>query len=92
MQGEPFSLPNILLGESAETELLQDEVTPERIAQEALLLYRGEPHRQEVCARLAEASVPIERESEFTLYFRDPERNLLGLSHYPTPRGAGSQG
>lgn len=52
---EHFSLPNILLGESAETELLQDEVTPERIAQEALLLYRGEPHRQEVCARLAEA-------------------------------------
>ena len=50
-----FSLPNILLGESAETELLQDEVTPERIAQEALSLYRGEPRRQVTCARLAEA-------------------------------------
>ncbi|MFO0755576.1 MAG: VOC family protein [Byssovorax sp.] len=37
-------------------------------------------------ARLAESAVPIERESDFTLYFRDPEHNLLGLSHYPTPR------
>ena len=31
------------------------EVTPERIAQEALSLYRGEPRRQTVCARLTEA-------------------------------------
>ena len=28
---------------------------PERIAQEALSLYRGEPRRQVTCARLAEA-------------------------------------
>ncbi len=39
-------------------------------------------------ARLAERGVPIERESDFTLYFRDPEQNLLGLSHYPAARAA----
>jgi glyoxylase I family protein len=36
-------------------------------------------------ARLAAAGHPVERESAFTLYARDPEGNLLGLSHYPEP-------
>ncbi|MCR5757071.1 MAG: lipid-A-disaccharide synthase [Selenomonas sp.] len=47
-----FSLPNILLQESFQRELLQDEVTPENIAMELLRLYPGEPHRQEVLAKL----------------------------------------
>ena len=34
-------------------------------------------------ARLAEAGFPVERESAFTLYVRDPEANLVALSHYP---------
>ncbi|MFT3765867.1 MAG: VOC family protein [Minicystis sp.] len=34
-------------------------------------------------ARLASAGLAIERESAFTLYVRDPEGNLVGLSHYP---------
>lgn len=34
-------------------------------------------------ARLAEAGSPVERESAFTLYVRDPEANLVALSHYP---------
>jgi hypothetical protein len=34
-------------------------------------------------ARLAEAGFPVERESDFTLYVRDPEHNLVALSHYP---------
>lgn len=33
--------------------------------------------------RLARAGVPIERESPYTIYVRDPENNLVGLSHYP---------
>lgn len=33
--------------------------------------------------RLAAAGSPVERESDFTLYARDPERNLVALSHYP---------
>lgn len=50
-----FSLPNILLDESFETELLQDEVTPDRIAEELWRLYPGNPHRAEVTAKLRQA-------------------------------------
>jgi len=34
-------------------------------------------------ARLGEHGVRVERESEFTLYIRDPDGNLLALSHWP---------
>ncbi len=34
-------------------------------------------------ARVAGAGFPVERESDFTLYLRDPEQNLVALSHYP---------
>jgi glyoxylase I family protein len=34
-------------------------------------------------ARLATAAIPIERESPFTLYARDPDGNLVALSHHP---------
>jgi catechol 2,3-dioxygenase-like lactoylglutathione lyase family enzyme len=37
-------------------------------------------------ARLAKAGFPVERETSFTLYTRDPEGNVVALSHYPTPR------
>jgi lipid-A-disaccharide synthase len=50
-----FSLPNILLDESFETELLQDEVTAENIAAELERLYPGAAHRAEVTAKLKEA-------------------------------------
>ncbi|GAB5543331.1 MAG: VOC family protein [Sandaracinaceae bacterium] len=33
--------------------------------------------------RLEAAGHPVERESEFTLYARDPEGTLVALSHYP---------
>lgn len=39
--------------------------------------------RARVEARLAQLSVPIVRRTGFTLYVRDPEGNLVGLSHYP---------
>lgn len=39
--------------------------------------------RVSVRERLAAAGVPIERESPFTLYVRDPDGVLVGLSHYP---------
>ena len=38
---ENFSLPNILLGETFQPELLQEQVTPEAITHEVLPLYRG---------------------------------------------------
>lgn len=34
--------------------------------------------------RLAAAGHPVERESAYTLYARDPEGNLVALSHFPT--------
>lgn len=34
-------------------------------------------------SRLLKANVPIEKESQYTLYFRDPDGNRIGLSHYP---------
>ncbi len=40
-----------------------------------------EPWRQ----RLAQAGHPVERESAYTLYTRDPDGNLVGLSHHPEP-------
>jgi hypothetical protein len=35
-------------------------------------------------AKLERAGVAIERATDFTLYFRDPDQNLVGLSCYPT--------
>jgi glyoxylase I family protein len=35
--------------------------------------------------RLAEAGFPVERESDFTIYTRDPEGNRVALSHFPDP-------
>ena len=52
---ERFSLPNILLGETFQPELLQEQVTPEAITREVLPLYRGEEHRAWVCGKLREA-------------------------------------
>ena len=52
---ENFSLPNILLGETFQPELLQDAVTPEAIVREMLPLYRGEEHRARVSEKLTAA-------------------------------------
>lgn len=52
---EHFTLPNILLGETIQPELLQDEVEPHRIAKELLRLYRGESARDETTAKLRKA-------------------------------------
>jgi hypothetical protein len=34
-------------------------------------------------AALATRGLPIERRTRWTLYVRDPEGNLVGLSHHP---------
>ena len=33
--------------------------------------------------RLADAGFPVESESAYTLYARDPDNNLVAFSHYP---------
>lgn len=33
--------------------------------------------------RLSEAGHPVERETDCTMYARDPERNFIALSHWP---------
>jgi glyoxylase I family protein len=33
--------------------------------------------------RLSDAGYPVERESDYTMYARDPERNFIALSHWP---------
>ena len=52
---ENFSLPNILLGESFQTELLQEQVTPKNIAAHMLQLYPGEEKRISTCEKLRKA-------------------------------------
>ena len=39
--------------------------------------------RRHVEERLRSLGVPVEHASRWTLYFRDPEGNRVGLSHYP---------
>jgi lipid-A-disaccharide synthase len=50
-----FSLPNILLGEMAQPELLQDEANPNRIFAEARRFWAEPGHGAAVRARLKEA-------------------------------------
>lgn len=38
------------------------------------------------CARLTAAGTSIERESPYSIYFRDPDGTLLALSHHPHAR------
>jgi catechol 2,3-dioxygenase-like lactoylglutathione lyase family enzyme len=39
--------------------------------------------REAYRARLSAAGFPVERETAYTLYVRDPDHNLVGFSHYP---------
>jgi hypothetical protein len=47
----------------------------------ALAVARAE--REAWRARLAAAGHPVERESAYTLYVRDPDGALVALSHWP---------
>ena len=48
-----------------------------------LALSVAQEDRESKRQMLNAAGVVIERESPFTLYFRDPDGTLLALSHYP---------
>lgn len=51
----------------------------------ALRIERGDRERWR--ERLAEAGHPVERESDYTLYARDPSGALIALSHHPEAKG-----
>ena len=59
MKVKYFSLPNILLNEAAQPELLQDEVNPKRIVREARRFWQEPQHRAAVCERLAAATAKL---------------------------------
>jgi catechol 2,3-dioxygenase-like lactoylglutathione lyase family enzyme len=48
--------------------------------------------RRAIVARLRQLEVPIERETAWTVYVRDPEGNLVGLSHHPHDVPGGGDG
>ncbi|MBR5914090.1 MAG: lipid-A-disaccharide synthase [Selenomonadaceae bacterium] len=56
---ENFSLPNILAGKKIQPELLQDEVTAERICAEISKFYRGESSREKVVSDLQVACAKL---------------------------------
>jgi catechol-2,3-dioxygenase len=39
-------------------------------------------------SKLIAAGYPVEDNTEFTTYFRDPEGNRVAISHYPFPRAS----
>ena len=47
--------------------------------------------RSAVVKRLEALKVPLEKQTGWTLYFRDPEGNLVGLSHHPHDAPAGER-
>ncbi|MFO0600104.1 MAG: VOC family protein [Myxococcaceae bacterium] len=50
----------------------------------SMVAFRIAPEaRQAVIAELAQHGVAIEKQSGWTIYVRDPEGNLVGLSHHP---------
>jgi len=54
-------------------------------APRALVLVIAPGERDEWRARLAAAGHPVEDETGFTIYVRDPAGNRVGLSHHPLP-------
>lgn len=56
-----------------------------------LALSIGVLEREAWRERLAASEVPVERESDYTLYVRDPEGALVALSHYPVSASGSPQ-
>lgn len=62
------------------TEPLRDDSAP---GWHCVALRIGRGEREAWRERLSRAGHPVERETDFTLYVRDPEGALVGLSHWP---------
>jgi catechol 2,3-dioxygenase-like lactoylglutathione lyase family enzyme len=54
----------------------------------SMVALRIDPAAREATeAALAAKEIPVEKRTDWTLYVRDPEGNLVGLSHHPHPAG-----
>ncbi len=79
--GKPRSVWLDLGGDAFLAVELADAAGPTRNGFFALAIAAAE--RQIWRARLAGAGITVERESPYTIYLRDPDGNLVGLSHWP---------
>lgn len=64
------------------------ELTPDGVLGFSMLALRiPAAKRAETLAHLERHGVAIEKQSGWTIYFRDPEGNFVGLSHHPDDAG-----
>src|SRR5262249_18749691 len=63
---------------------LEERPAPSGVA--LLALGISATDRKQVAEELARRGIEITKQSDWTLYFDDPEGNHLALSHYPSPR------
>jgi catechol-2,3-dioxygenase len=59
-------------------------ITPRTMELIAFGLPPGEMHKMRL--RLEAEGIAIEGETDFTIYFRDPDGRRVGISHYPVER------
>lgn len=59
------------------------EPAGERLGHHCLALDIVKEDREAWIAHLTERGIPIERETAFTIYVRDPDGALVAFSHYP---------
>jgi len=64
MKTARFALPNLLAGESLVPELIQDAVTPQRLAAEAGALLGDRPRREALAARFADLHDSLRRQAD----------------------------
>jgi len=55
-------------------------------SQEMFALGIAPAERAALYKRLGQEGATVEAETDFTVYFRDPEGRKVGASHYPLPR------
>ncbi len=79
--------PTILMLERAEP----GEPPPPAGLMELVAFAIAPAERAPLRARLQQAGVPVEAETGFTLYFRDPDGRRVGLSHHPAPAPPAAQ-
>jgi catechol 2,3-dioxygenase-like lactoylglutathione lyase family enzyme len=66
------------------------ESTPDGVLGFSMVALRiSAAHRAQIARELEQRGVTIEKQTGWTMYFRDPEGNLVGLSHHPDAAESG---